>query len=234
MNKPNGDKQLNLIEEFLMKLTPLEDSLGIAEFIEVVESNVNSSGDFASIDKQDSVILQTIHKSKGLEYPVVILFNSSKMFSYHREHDAINFNSNIGFGIEYFDTTNRIKMDSLTRFAIKIANSCKGYKEELRLLYVALTRAKNKLFITGTVPQSLDLTDINKTSYTNMLLDCFADQIEDGKLEKELFSLEILEDVDDLQFETSQFEKPFEILDLNFEFVITYVLLNVFPAKFMC
>ncbi|MBO5954603.1 MAG: UvrD-helicase domain-containing protein [Clostridia bacterium] len=218
LNKPNGEKELNLLEEFLMKLTSLEDSLGLSEFIEVVESNVNSSGDFSSVDKADSVTLQTIHKSKGLEYPVVILFNSSKLFAYHREHDAINFNVDIGFGIDYFDTLNRVKMDSLTKLAIKIANSKKGYKEELRLLYVAMTRAKNKLFITGSVSNNLDLNDINKTSYTNMLLDCFKDQIQDGKLEKEHFVLEIKDEVDDIKFKSKQTEKTFEIADVDFNY----------------
>ncbi len=148
LQKPNGEKELQLLEEFVQKLSSVEDSLGLMEFIEVVESNVNSSGDFVTVDKEDSVTLQTIHKSKGLEYPVVILYNSSKLFSYLRENDAINFNCDIGFGLDYFDVENRIKMDSLTKFAIKLANNKKGYKEELRLLYVALTRAKNKLFIT--------------------------------------------------------------------------------------
>lgn len=218
LKKPNGEKELNLLEEFMMKLTPLEDALGLSEFVEVVESNVNSSGDFISVDKEDSVTLQTIHKSKGLEYPVVILFNSSKLFAYIREHDAINFNSGLGLGIDYFDTLNRVKMDSLPKFAIRVANSKKGYKEELRLLYVALTRAKNKLFITGSVSENLDLNEIKKTSYTNMLLDAFKDEIVDGKLEKENFVLEITDEVDDFAVKQESEEKAFEISDLDFEY----------------
>jgi len=218
LSKPNGEKELNLLEEFLMKLTPIEDALGLGEFIEVVESNVNSSGDFSSVDKEDSVTLQTIHKSKGLEYPVVILFNSSKLFAYIREHDAINFNADLGFGIDYFDTANRVKMDSLPKLAIRVANAKKGYKEELRLLYVALTRAKNKLFITGSVSDNLDLSDIKKTSYTNMILDCFKDEIVDGKLEKDLFSLEIVDEVAGANSKPSSDENNFEILNLDFDY----------------
>ncbi len=214
LQKPNGEKELQLLEEFLMKLSPVEDSLGIAEFIEVVESNVSSSGDFATVDKEDSVTLQTIHKSKGLEYPVVILYNSSKAFSYLKERDSISFNSNIGFGVEYFDVENRIKMDSLTRYAIKIANNKKGYKEELRLLYVALTRAKNKLFITGVTNKKFD--DINKTSYTNMLLSCFAQDIVDDTLERETFELKILDDVEDMEILSNENEKEYERLGENF------------------
>ena len=216
LRKPNGEKELNLLEEFLSKLSVLEDSLGLCEFVEVVESNVDSSTDFVTVDKEDSVTIQTIHKSKGLEYPVVILFNSSKLFAYLRDNDAINFNSNIGFGVDYFDTINRVKMDSLTKFAIRLENNKKGYKEELRLLYVALTRAKNKLIITGTY-NGKDLADINKTSYTNMLLSCFADQINDDKLERENFELEFVQDLEILETKKENIREV-ETYGLDFEY----------------
>ena len=216
LRKPNGEKELNLLEEFLSKLSVLEDSLGLCEFVEVMESNVDSSTDFVTVDKEDSVTIQTIHKSKGLEYPVVILFNSSKLFAYLRDNDAINFNSNIGFGVDYFDTINRVKMDSLTKFAIRLENNKKGYKEELRLLYVALTRAKNKLIITGTY-NGKDLADINKTSYTNMLLSCFADQINDDKLERENFELEFVQDLEILETKKENI-KEVETYGLDFEY----------------
>lgn len=214
--KPNGEKQLELLEEFLLKVSSMEDNLGIAEFIEVVESNVDSSGDFGSVDKEDSVTLQTIHKSKGLEYPVVILYNSSKMFSYLRERDAINFNSNIGFGFDYYDMLNRIKMDSLTKFAIRLANNKKGYKEELRLLYVALTRAKNKLFITGTISKK-DFSNINKTSYSNMILSCFEDQLTDEGLDQENFKIEFVDSVDFKDVGLIE-KRNFEVIGAEFEY----------------
>ena len=64
---------------------------------------------FSNFDNEDSVTFQTIHKSKGLEYPVVIMYNSSKLFSYLTEHDGINFDADLGFGVDYFDTSERIK-----------------------------------------------------------------------------------------------------------------------------
>ncbi len=216
--KPNGEKELNLLNEFVQKISPLEDGLGLCEFVEVVESNVSSSGEFASSDKEDSVTIQTIHKSKGLEYPVVILFNSSKLFSYIREKDAINFNSEIGLGMDYFDTANRNKMESLTKFAISLTNAQKGYKEELRLLYVALTRAKNKLFITGTV-DNIDFDKMKKTSYTNMLLMRFEDQITGDVLEKDNFVLEFIDEIDVLKNEDVEQNKDVEFIAENFEYV---------------
>ena len=217
LQKPNGDKELNLLFEFLEKLSSLEDGFSLCEFVEVVESNLNNSSDFVSTDKENSVTIQTIHKSKGLEYPVVILFNSSKLFAYLRDNDAINFNSNIGFGFDYFDMANRTKMDSLTKFAIRLENNKKGYKEELRLLYVALTRAKNKLFITGVAKQK-DLNEIKKTSYANMILSCFADQINDGYLEKENFVLEFIDDVELAKKTTNANDLKLEVADIDFKY----------------
>lgn len=168
LSKPHGGQEYASLTEFLNKISTIEDSLNLAEFIEVVESNIGKGGDYETSDSEDSVILETIHKSKGLEYPVVILYNSSKMFNYIRGVDAIAFNNDIGLGVDYYDTENRVKTEGLVKFAIKLKNRDKGYKEEMRLLYVAMTRAKNKLIITGE-----KLTEIKKTSFMGMILSCF-------------------------------------------------------------
>lgn len=177
---PYGDKELQLIEQFLNKLS-VENSLSLAEFITIIETNVSRGNDYLDMDNEDSVTFQTIHKSKGLEYPVVILFNASKEFSYLRDHDTITFNADIGLGVDYFDTVNRQKTLSLPKYAIKLTNASKGYKEEMRLLYVALTRAKNKLYITGQYPKKLLEEKLKKTSYLNMILSCYQDAIMAGK-----------------------------------------------------
>jgi ATP-dependent helicase/nuclease subunit A len=106
-------------------------------------------------------------------------------------------------------------MDGLTKFAIRLTNNKKGYKEELRLLYVALTRAKNKLFITGTISNT-DLSEINKTSYTNMLLSCFADEIVDEKLEKENFILEFVDELDEIKISKAINEQDIQVFGEDF------------------
>lgn len=180
--KENGARELGLVEEFINNITTLEDGLNLCEFIDIVENNVGNGSDFLSIDNENSVTIQTIHKSKGLEYPVVILYNLSKTFSYLRENDDINFNSDIGLGMDYFDIANRTKTYGLVKYAIDLKNSDKGYKEELRLLYVAMTRAKNKLIITGQYsPKIFENTQINKSSYVNMILSCFIDRLNEEK-----------------------------------------------------
>ncbi len=178
--KPNGEKELNLIEDFLNKLSSYENNLSLNEFIDVILNNVTKSNDINSSDGENSVTIQTIHKSKGLEYPVVILFDSSREFSYLRDKDAIYFNEDIGLGVDYYDTANRVKNYSLTKYAIKIKNQFKSYKEQLRLLYVALTRAKNKLYIVGDYSENYFKENPKNTCYTNMILSCYDGLIEGG------------------------------------------------------
>jgi len=195
----NGQKELNTIEEFLNKISVVEDGLGLSEFVEIVESNVSKAGDFLSRDQEDSVTIQTIHKSKGLEYPVVIMFNTSKLFSYLTEHEGINFDTDLGFGVDYFDTAKRIKQNSLTKLAINLKNREKGYKEELRLLYVAFTRAKNQLYVFGSYSQTaFKDKDFSKTSFGNMILSCFADRIQEGVVELKNCEIELVDEVEAL------------------------------------
>ncbi|MBO5954379.1 MAG: hypothetical protein J6Q13_00240, partial [Clostridia bacterium] len=197
LRKENGEKELELLEKFLDNLTPLENDLPLCEFIEVVESSVGKSGQVEMLDNEDSVTIQTIHKSKGLEYPVVILYNSSKMFSYIREHDSVLFNSDIGFGMDYFDTANRRKSDGLVKTAVKIKNAEKGYKEELRLLYVTLTRAKNKLYITGNITEKQrSEQQFKHTNYMNMLLSCFKGGLEQNENEFKYCTISFLDEIE--------------------------------------
>ena len=180
-----GEEQLLLLNKFVDKISSFENGLGICEFVEMVEKNVENANEHVVADAEDCVTIQTIHKSKGLEYPVVILFGCNKEFDYINHHDAINYDFELGFGVDYFEKENRTKSPSLTKFAINLKNNKKGFKEELRLLYVALTRAKNKLFITGSV-ENLDLSKIKKNSYLNVLLSPYMQRLSsagDGEFE---------------------------------------------------
>lgn len=212
----NGAKEVALLEEFLKKLT-VENSLNLAEFIEVVESNVSRGADFSEADFENSVTLQTIHKSKGLEYPVVILYNSSKMFQHLRESDAINFNSDIGLGVDYFNRLERVKSSSVVKYAITLKNKEKGVKEELRLLYVAITRAKNKLIITGQYSsKNINEKQIKNTSFANMILSCYINKLEIGENEFDFCKISLLEDSERINIIKE--EQNNEIVFLNKDF----------------
>ena len=215
--KENGNKEVMMIEEFLNKISSVEDGLNLCEFIEIIESSVGSSGEFASQDNEDSVTFQTIHKSKGLEYPVVILYNSGKQFHFVNEHEGINFDADIGLGFDYFDVVERTRNYSLTKFAIDLKNKEKAYKEEMRLLYVALTRAKNYLYITGTYSQlSMKSKKFKKTSFSHMLLDVFVNKINGDITQLKNCEIELVDDVEEIDSINVVEEKEAELLYENF------------------
>ncbi len=173
-----GYEQLNILDEFLGSLSNEEKNLSITKFIDLIEKNLNSANEIVSRDSLDSVTIQTIHASKGLEYPIVILYNSSKQFNYITDYSDLNFDIELGVGMQYYDLTERTRQESPTRFAIKLKNREKAYKEELRLLYVATTRAKNKLIITGCCSEDkLKSNSLSKDNYLNLILSVYYSKI---------------------------------------------------------
>ena len=173
-----GYEQVNILDEFLNTLSSEEKNLSISKFIDVVEKNLNTVNETVSRDSINSVTIQTIHASKGLEYPVVILFNTGKQFRYLTDHKDLNFDLELGIGMEYYDLNARKRQESPTRYAITLKNREKAYKEELRLLYVATTRAKNKLIITGCCSEDkLKNNTLSKDNYLNLILSTYYGQI---------------------------------------------------------
>lgn len=149
LNSKNGESELNSLNNFLFTLSGKERDCSLTEFLEFLKNNMNSNTEYSLNDGVNAITIQTIHASKGLEYPVVFLFNASKSFKPNNYRDEINFDSELGIGMYEYDLENRKKYESIPRFAITTKNKIKCYKEELRLLYVATTRPKNKLIITG-------------------------------------------------------------------------------------
>ncbi|EEI85616.1 putative ATP-dependent nuclease subunit A [Anaerococcus lactolyticus ATCC 51172] len=96
---------------------------------------------------EDLVRIMTVHKSKGLEFKIVILAGADKGFN--KQVDPIIFDEKIGIGINVADYENKIKIPSINRKLIIEKSREDDKKEEMRILYVALTRAEERLYITG-------------------------------------------------------------------------------------
>ena len=101
-------------------------------------------------EAEDSVSMMTIHSSKGLEFPIVILAGCGEGFGKNEFRSSILFDRDFGIDIQYKDTENKISYDlnALSAY-IKKKRTKEIIQEELRLLYVALTRAESHLFIVG-------------------------------------------------------------------------------------
>ena len=146
---------------------------GLYQFIQFIEKIQLSSGDLGSakiIGENDDVIrVMSIHKSKGLEFPVVFLANTNKQFNMQEiRKDPCLLHQDLGIGAKYIDYNAQVQYDTLTREAVKRKIEVENISEEMRVLYVALTRAKEKLFITGivkNVEERLEKLQKQKTMY---------------------------------------------------------------------
>ena len=127
-------------------------SSGISGFVKYIDKITESKGDLAGSDSGDSsknaVSIKTMHKSKGLEYPFVFLCETDSKFSTQDDRKAYQFSSDIGIGFRLQDKERFQRYKTLPFEAVRMYNKQKLASEELRLLYVAMTRAKQQLFIT--------------------------------------------------------------------------------------
>jgi len=93
----------------------------------------------------------SIHKSKGLEFPIVFVSTCGKGFNRREYSENVIFDRELGFGPDYIDALEGLKLTTAVKKSIKIKKEIEDLAEEMRVLYVALTRAREKLVITGYV-----------------------------------------------------------------------------------
>lgn len=128
---------------------------GLFNFIQYLErlSQTNANLEQAKLvgANENLVRIMSIHKSKGLEFPIVFLSETSKKFSNQDIKNNLLFHNELGFGPRHLDYENEIIYDTIPFVALKNKIVSENLSEEMRILYVALTRAKEKLIITGTV-----------------------------------------------------------------------------------
>lgn len=126
---------------------------GLFNFINFIEKISLSSGDLGAAkligENEDVVRIMSIHKSKGLEFPVVFLSGTGTGFNLIDLNDDILLHQELGIGAKYIDYDMQIKYDTLSKMALKDKLYEETLSEEMRVLYVALTRAKEKIYITG-------------------------------------------------------------------------------------
>ena len=152
---PNGDlRQANLKMLFeRAKQYETASFKGLYNFIQFIEKLHVGSNDLGAaklIGENDDVIrIMSIHKSKGLEFPVVFLSATGKQFNLMDLNQNILLHQELGIGVKYIDYERQVQYDTLTKEAIRNKILTETLSEEMRILYVALTRAKEKLYITG-------------------------------------------------------------------------------------
>jgi ATP-dependent helicase/nuclease subunit A len=128
---------------------------GLFSFLRFVQRLKERGGDLGTAralgEQEDVVRVITIHKSKGLEFPVVLLAGMGKQFNTRDLHQRFLLHKKLGLGTKLVDAKKRVVLPTLLYLALKERLELELLAEEMRLLYVAMTRAKEKLFLIGTV-----------------------------------------------------------------------------------
>ena len=100
-------------------------------------------------ENEDAVQLMTMHSSKGLEFPVCFIAGLEKRRNRQDENGNVICNQSLGFGIYHKDIVRRTRSDTLPRMVVEVQNRLDSIAEEMRVLYVAMTRAREKLIMVG-------------------------------------------------------------------------------------
>ncbi len=124
---------------------------GISGFLRYIAQLSANGGDFAKAatvsGSEDVVSIKTIHKSKGLEFPFVFLVETDTAFNRMDEREVFQFNQKLGLGFRLQNRETCSRYVTLPFSVMQAQNHKTAVSEELRLLYVALTRAKDRLFL---------------------------------------------------------------------------------------
>lgn len=128
---------------------------GLFRFLRFIERMRNMGGDLGTAralgEQEDVVRIMTIHKSKGLEFPVVFVAGLSKIFNQQDLHSPLLMHKQLGFGPKYVDEEQRVTYPTLPNLAIRRQMRLELLAEEMRVLYVALTRPQQKMILVATV-----------------------------------------------------------------------------------
>lgn len=127
---------------------------GLFNFVNYIQKiSLKSDISEAKLISEDAnvVKIMSIHKSKGLEFPIVFLANTNKKFNFRADDSNLVLHQKLGFGAVVYDMDKKTSFNSIMKKKIEKFKKNEQIAEEMRLLYVAMTRAKEKLIITGRV-----------------------------------------------------------------------------------
>lgn len=159
---PAGAQRTANLEMLVEKAVAFEGTSykGLFNFVRYMEQMQKYEVDFGEAgvanEHTDTVSFMSIHKSKGLEFPIVFVVGTNKRFNMSDATGNIVLHPNLGVGINRIDSQLRTKKSTLLQNMISQTVHKESAAEELRVLYVAMTRAKEKLILTGVV------TDLEK------------------------------------------------------------------------
>lgn len=159
---PMGNQRKANILMLLKKAESFEEDgfkglFNFNRYIEKLHKYESDEGEFITLDENADVVrIMTMHKSKGLEFPICILANLNKKMNRMDERAEVIYHDKYGMGLNYVDYERRAKYPDIRKKFIASMIHKDSLSEELRVLYVAMTRAKEKLIMTA-VSDDLDM-----------------------------------------------------------------------------
>lgn len=162
--RPEGGKRRANVEMLLVKAADYEKTgyFGLYHFLRYMEQLEKYEVDYGEAAMQDEnadvVRIMSVHKSKGLEFPICFVSGLSRRFRAKEGEGSVLADVDAGLGVDYVDPVLRVRAKSLRKNAVAVKRKRDNLAEELRILYVAMTRAEEKLVLTGGVK------DLEKTA----------------------------------------------------------------------
>lgn len=184
---PAGSKRLANVEMLMTKAAAFEKNsyYGLFHFIRYMEQlekyNVDY-GEAGTLDENADVVrIMSIHKSKGLEFPVAIVAGLSKRFNMQDAAQALIVDIDLGIGTDYVNPDKRLKCKTLRKNVLATKIKLDSLAEEIRVLYVAMTRAKEKLIMTAVLDnpgETAEKAEGRPVTYTTLTgAGCFLDYL---------------------------------------------------------
>ena len=252
MARDRASDRIANVEAFIDLMSDFEanNDNGLYGFLDYVENlslyqtdNMNPARELS--ENENLVRIMTIHKSKGLEFPVVILADANKRFNNKHLRESVVFADDLGIGINVADYENKIRLTSLKKDLITEKMTLENKREEMRILYVALTRAINKLIVVG----NRNLNTVNKLNgrddYLNMstYLDWIIASLSNDIISRDLLEneyttddlsniAEILTFTEESDYEVSKGEDISDILAANVKDKLYYKFVDLFTKRY--
>ena len=220
LSQRNGEIRLSRVERFIAEAGSGENGLSVSKFLTRAESD---DGDVSvgSSDGDDSVTVTSMHASKGLEYPIVILAGLGKRFNLDDTKKEILTDRYEGIALKFYDEESKRTKITLPRAAFKERARLNAIKEEMRVFYVAMTRAECKLYLVTSEPveENDDFTsilfankfsDFIKTKYFDKKITADDTEIGDGEDVREVYISKDRPALTDLIRKNLSFIYPYE------------------------
>ena len=198
---PAGQQRMANLRLLITRAAQFEknERKSVFQYITYIKSMADGNGQYKSARDtsgfKNAVRIMTIHKSKGLEFPVVFLVRSGKGFGFKKQSNDVPAvtDGELGIGLNYVVPEKTFRYNSLPQNAILKKRLDKDMAEEMRVLYVALTRAKNYLCIIGSSSKAQDklekLSLMPVIEREIMSVGCFLDWIMQGVENHKLFKI---------------------------------------------